>query len=164
MTNSTPKQGDFVDLSNWDDSELISTWDLALEEYNKYFSIDPEIREQELPACFNENENEVQSNQSESQEDGEIIQDSDGCDDEHSYDQHNDSHHGKHGKHGDNLFLESLTATICQDCFLPKSDLYEEITHFYSLGYASNQFNPPRNLNQFQKAWYSAGFYTKSSS
>ncbi|KAJ3259660.1 hypothetical protein HK103_001921 [Boothiomyces macroporosus] len=35
-----------IPLGKWDDSVLIDTWNLALAEYNKYYSIDPEIRPQ----------------------------------------------------------------------------------------------------------------------
>ncbi|KAJ3274008.1 Smad nuclear-interacting protein 1 [Terramyces sp. JEL0728] len=35
-----------IQLGKWDDSVLIDTWNLALAEYNKHYSIDPEIRPQ----------------------------------------------------------------------------------------------------------------------
>ncbi|KAJ2995095.1 hypothetical protein HDV02_001083 [Globomyces sp. JEL0801] len=34
-----------IEMGEWDDTELIETWNLALKEYNKHFSIDPKIRQ-----------------------------------------------------------------------------------------------------------------------
>lgn len=137
------KPGDYVDLSaSRDDSDLIATWDLALEEYNKFFSIDPRIREQELPISTDVIEDEIDDEMMEECEEGEI------------------SETEEKEEPIESGFLESLTSTVCEDCLLPKPVFYDEISYFYHLGFNASRLKIPRGLDPFQEAWFTAGFHT----
>ena len=127
----------FFQELDWDDSELISTWDLALEEYNKYYSIDPTKRVQGYSS-------EQEEGQVESEVESEEVE--------------------EHGNHLINDFINITGSSICDCCDLPKAnDFVQSCFEYYSCGINDglNDFDKKEDVGDaLIDAWYNCGYQT----
>ncbi|KAJ3321397.1 hypothetical protein HDV06_004382 [Boothiomyces sp. JEL0866] len=171
-----------IPLGKWDDSVLIDTWNLALEEYNKYYSIDPEVRpqkKQKKKREFVEMEPKISDIQRDQPRIKEIVSVKENVKVElAAEDVSQEGEIAEEGEYQDdseiqaqpNRLVSNLFPTVdiqcdsCNESDPQTSKLIDRIMPIYYKGYQEGYERKEQSVieNKLERAWYIAGYETGS--